>query len=70
MVLQGSRQSFMQKLARVCRESNLALNRSAVGRNAALLRLANVHKKYQRISLMPIDMPPARFVAAEPGMSR
>jgi hypothetical protein len=26
--------------------------------------------EYQRFSAMPIDMPPARFVAAEPGMSR
>ena len=26
--------------------------------------------EYQRLSAMPIDMPPARFVAAEPGMSR
>jgi hypothetical protein len=32
--------------------------------------LANTQNEYQRLSAMPIDMPPARFVTAEPGMSR
>ena len=31
---------------------------------------ANTQNEYQRLSAMPIDMPPARFVAAEPGMSQ
>ena len=31
---------------------------------------ANTQNEYQRLSAMPIDMPRARFLAAEPGMSR
>ena len=30
----------------------------------------DTQNEYQRLSAMPIDMPPTRFVTAEPGMSR
>jgi nucleoside-diphosphate-sugar epimerase len=50
--------------AMVRREDDRAMSSAVVDPKA------NTQNEYQRLSAMPIDMPPARFVAAEPGMSR
>jgi len=55
-------------------QGSLAALELGVGEAVADLKIhrenALLVVRYQRLSAMPIDKPPARFVAAEPGMSR